>query len=325
MQEPGRKFTLNNSYRFGFNGKENDNEVKGEGNQQDYGMRIYDPRLGRFFSKDPISIKYPQLTPYQFASDNPIQNIDVDGLEGISFDLSNLWPRTSAIIVNKIKNYFQSSHQQGIENVKLANAARNQAISQGRLDGDGITSWTKAMVYLGAFWYGGGVNKVLNPIENAKDAKKDFQNGNYVLGTLGVISLIPGLGEIKGLKYLSVESKALIKSVGRFEHASTEVAIITKSGLYSDAVKIGQDLTGEIPRDAGIIFGKQGMIKNQMVGYEWRSSDGVFKRIRLDHDLKVGGHVNVTVGKQDYSILITGENRTRQIGTNEVTKTMKIN
>ena len=34
--------------RYGFNGKENDDDVKGEGNQQDYGMRIYDPRLGRF-------------------------------------------------------------------------------------------------------------------------------------------------------------------------------------------------------------------------------------------------------------------------------------
>lgn len=38
-------------YRYGFNGKENDNEVKGEGNQQDYGMRIYDPRLGKFLSE----------------------------------------------------------------------------------------------------------------------------------------------------------------------------------------------------------------------------------------------------------------------------------
>jgi hypothetical protein len=36
------------SYRYGFNGKENDNEVKGAGNQQDYGMRIYDPRWGSF-------------------------------------------------------------------------------------------------------------------------------------------------------------------------------------------------------------------------------------------------------------------------------------
>ena len=53
-------------YRFGFNGKENDNEVKwGTGNQQDYGMRIYDPRLGRFLSVDPIAREYPWYTPYQ--------------------------------------------------------------------------------------------------------------------------------------------------------------------------------------------------------------------------------------------------------------------
>ena len=72
------------SYRFGFNGKENDNEVKGTGNQQDYGMRIYDPRLGRFLSADPLIVQgqqYPELTPYQFASNTPIMYIDIDGLE----------------------------------------------------------------------------------------------------------------------------------------------------------------------------------------------------------------------------------------------------
>ena len=68
-------------YRYGFNGKENDNEVKGEGNQQDYGMRIYDGRLGRFLSVDPLTKSYPMLTPYQFASNRPIDGIDLDGLE----------------------------------------------------------------------------------------------------------------------------------------------------------------------------------------------------------------------------------------------------
>ncbi|MET3047424.1 deaminase domain-containing protein [Flavobacterium covae] len=70
------------AYRYGFNGKENDNEVMGEGNFEDYGMRMYMPRLGRFFNVDPLTSKYPMLTPYQFASDSPIQNIDLDGLEG---------------------------------------------------------------------------------------------------------------------------------------------------------------------------------------------------------------------------------------------------
>jgi hypothetical protein len=59
--------------------------VKGQGNQQDYGMRIYDPRLGRFLSVDPLTKSYPELTPYQFASNSPIVNIDLDGLEGLQY------------------------------------------------------------------------------------------------------------------------------------------------------------------------------------------------------------------------------------------------
>jgi len=70
------------AYRYGFNGKEKDDEVKNkEGSQQDYGMRIYDTRLGRFLSVDPLTRKYPELTPYQFASNTPIQAVDLDGKE----------------------------------------------------------------------------------------------------------------------------------------------------------------------------------------------------------------------------------------------------
>jgi RHS repeat-associated protein len=73
------------AYRYGFNGKENDNEIMGEGNFQDYGMRMYNPRIGRFFNPDPIIVKdhkYPELSTYQFASNTPIQAVDLDGLEG---------------------------------------------------------------------------------------------------------------------------------------------------------------------------------------------------------------------------------------------------
>jgi RHS repeat-associated protein len=73
------------AYRFGFNGKENDNDVKGYGGQQDYGMRIYDPRVGRFLSTDPLQKQFPDLTPYQFSGNTPIQAIDLDGLEPQGF------------------------------------------------------------------------------------------------------------------------------------------------------------------------------------------------------------------------------------------------
>jgi RHS repeat-associated protein len=69
------------TYKFGFNGKMNDDGVKGLGNQQDYGMRIYDPRIGKFLSVDPLTRSYPELSPYQFGSNRPIDGIDLDGLE----------------------------------------------------------------------------------------------------------------------------------------------------------------------------------------------------------------------------------------------------
>ena len=64
-----------------FNGKEHDSEAKGWQNQIDYGMRVYDPRVGRFLSRDPLSNVYPHYTPYQFSGNKPIWAADLDGLE----------------------------------------------------------------------------------------------------------------------------------------------------------------------------------------------------------------------------------------------------
>ena len=79
MLQPNRAFSSGNSYRYGFNGKEKDKDISEGG--QDYGMRIYDARIARFLSVDPITKQYPWLTPYQFASNRPIDGIDLDGRE----------------------------------------------------------------------------------------------------------------------------------------------------------------------------------------------------------------------------------------------------
>jgi len=80
QEMPGRVYSPT-SYRYGFNGKENDNEVAGTGNWQNYGFREYDARVCRFISVDPLTKDYPELTPFQFASNTPIRAIDLDGLE----------------------------------------------------------------------------------------------------------------------------------------------------------------------------------------------------------------------------------------------------
>ena len=73
-------------YRYGFQGQEMDNEIKGEGNSVNYKYRMHDPRIGRFFAVDPLTAKYPELTPYQFSSNRPIDYIELEGLEGVPSD-----------------------------------------------------------------------------------------------------------------------------------------------------------------------------------------------------------------------------------------------
>jgi RHS repeat-associated protein len=75
---PGRSFN-GNIYKYGFNGKLKDDEIKGEGNSYDFGARIYDSRLGRWLSTDPLQSKYPSLSPYNFCANNPIYYVDPDG------------------------------------------------------------------------------------------------------------------------------------------------------------------------------------------------------------------------------------------------------
>lgn len=96
---PGRSYSSGNAYRYGFNGKERDNDFKGEGNSYDFGARIYDPRLGRWLSIDPLAGKFPNETPYSFAANNPIRFIDADG-QSASNPPFWLWFRETIIYGN---------------------------------------------------------------------------------------------------------------------------------------------------------------------------------------------------------------------------------
>src|SRR5690606_10213734 len=67
--------------KFGYNGQLRVDEIAGIGNSIDYKARQLDTRLGRFWSVDPLTKKFPMLTPYQFASNIPIWGVDLDGEE----------------------------------------------------------------------------------------------------------------------------------------------------------------------------------------------------------------------------------------------------
>ncbi|MFT3948779.1 MAG: RHS repeat-associated core domain-containing protein [Agriterribacter sp.] len=71
---------LKNDYLY------NDKELfdDGELNWYDYGFRNYDPQIGKFIQMDPLADGNSDFSPYSYAANDPIGNIDYLGLDPIS-------------------------------------------------------------------------------------------------------------------------------------------------------------------------------------------------------------------------------------------------
>lgn len=102
-------------YTYGFNGEKLDNEISGNGNMYDYGFRIYNPRLAKFLSVDPLTMSYPWYTPYQFAGNKPIWASDIDGLE--EFFRTDYFNIAGNLYKTEIRQVTNVGAEQGIQTV----------------------------------------------------------------------------------------------------------------------------------------------------------------------------------------------------------------
>jgi RHS repeat-associated protein len=67
------------AYRYGFQNQEHDNELWS--GAVSYKYRVEDPRLGRFFSVDPLAAKYPHNSVYAFSENRVVDAVELEGLE----------------------------------------------------------------------------------------------------------------------------------------------------------------------------------------------------------------------------------------------------
>jgi RHS repeat-associated protein len=70
---------VSEAYRYGFQNQEHDNELWS--GAVSYKYRVEDPRLGRFFSVDPLAAKYPHNSVYAFSENRVMDAIELEGLE----------------------------------------------------------------------------------------------------------------------------------------------------------------------------------------------------------------------------------------------------
>jgi RHS repeat-associated protein len=105
-------------YRYSFGGHERLDEVSGSGNTVDMGDRWLDTRLGRTPKIDAKAKKYPDISPYAYAANNPIFFTDPDGKEVKAFSVA------SQTLVLKTLNYaFGKEHGFSFENNTLIHNA----------------------------------------------------------------------------------------------------------------------------------------------------------------------------------------------------------
>ncbi len=175
-------------YRYGFQGQEVDNEIKGNGNSLNYKYRMHDPRLGRFFSRDPLFASYPFNSPYAFSENRVIDMIELEGAQTFR-------PRISYGYYN-INRFNRASPQITIiRNRYLRPATGTEVVPTKVVLFEEQKSVLKPQVTRGNMANAEGVAALFKSMIEYSKFKKEFSSASLIVKTITVNESARRLGE----------------------------------------------------------------------------------------------------------------------------------
>jgi RHS repeat-associated protein len=224
-------------HRNKFNGKEYLSDL----GWYEYGFRIYDPVIGRFNQVDPLAMDYPFKSSYDYAENDPVNAIDLDGLEKL---------------VTRVYNVQRKIQSNGNYSFKL-----NQLGPQSITGGGDWSGYKQNDV----FYYNNKQYQSLNDIMGYKESKDEQLKVNLVSGSLRAartmqkvgddieLASVPvaigglafeGFGALPGL--MGVATGAALNTFGRIAEGLTNWMSGDKNKTIGSAVEIlieeGSDL-----------------------------------------------------------------------------------
>jgi RHS repeat-associated protein len=269
-----------NSYRYGFQGQEKDDEIKGEGNSLNYTFRMHDPRVGRFLSLDPLSSSYPHNSPYAFSENRVIDGMELEGAEYLSFHEARV-EFISGRLYLKVENFndnFQKVLQSSGYGNKIALADNVFLLTKGANNADNLSANSDGTFTDSNYQKN---KEVLFTKKGKIDMRQKFNGGNFNSSTTygktyqptvipakgGAMSILLVYDIYKGIKNF-IDTKAMVddkialeKQVLSWKPIFDALdGSIHREGNEAIVVQVLKDLKTAITK--GIIKPEDGNIKN---------------------------------------------------------------